>query len=171
MEKQLLSSVSPSRRLPPPEHLLHHCSTTINSSVQISCKLPKQTSVPTSAPQHTHTHRSPKFRPPYEQHTLPESLSNTLTILYWYPRHDLDGNRQAQPLCVLDLTAADRNACFPVFPSKNGSADANLVNDKLLMSLSTAWFTPVWFTSFHGDTLLPTCTLTPMLSALSKWTG
>lgn len=32
----------------PPEHLLHHCSATFNSSVQISCKHPKQT-------RHTHT--------------------------------------------------------------------------------------------------------------------
>lgn len=58
-------AVSPS----PPERLLHHCSATINSSVQISCKLPKQTSALTSAPQHTHTRRSPKFRPPRKQHT------------------------------------------------------------------------------------------------------
>lgn len=34
-------SLSLAVSLSPPEHLLHHCSATINSSVQISCKLPK----------------------------------------------------------------------------------------------------------------------------------
>ena len=117
-------SVSLAVSLSPPERLLHHCSATINSSVQISCKLPKQTSVLTSAPQHTHTHRSPKFRPPQKQHThthtnthrphtLLESLSHThRTMQYWYLLDDPDGNRQTLPPRVFDLIAADINTHF-----------------------------------------------------------
>lgn len=64
---------------PTPKHLLHHCSATINSSAQISCKLPKQTSVATSAPQCTHAHRSPKFKAPREHQQQQPTHTHTHT--------------------------------------------------------------------------------------------
>lgn len=110
-------AVSPS----PPERLLHHCSATINSSVQISCKLPKQTSALTSAPQHTHTRRSPKFRPPRKQHTYKHTHTHARsrsprhtrrTMPYWYLLDDPDRSRQTLPPRVFDLIAADINTRF-----------------------------------------------------------
>lgn len=180
MEQQLVSVLSLSGSLSlslspstPREHLLHHCSATINSSVQISCKRPKQTSGLTSAPQHTHVQVTQVQTSSETAHALAESPSNThWTTLYWYLLRDLDGNRQAQPRFVFDLIAADISTCFSnLVPSKNGSADVNLFNDKLLMSLSTLWFTSVLFTSLHGEAPQGTCTLTPVLSAPSKRTG
>lgn len=59
MEQQLFSALSIFFLTPPPpDHLLHHCSATTNSSAQISCKLPIQTSASlASAPRHMLAHK------------------------------------------------------------------------------------------------------------------
>lgn len=52
-------------------------------------------------------------------------------------------------LCVWPNSCWHKYTFSNSAPSKNGRADVSLFNDKLLMCLSTPWFTSVLFTSPH----------------------
>lgn len=116
----------------PSEHLLHHCSATINSSVQISCKLPKQTSVLTSAPQHTHIHTGHPSIDLLGNNTHTPRVAVLISAPWsrWKQTH-------TDSICVWPNSCWHKYLFSNSVPSKNGSADVRLFNDKLLMSLST----------------------------------
>lgn len=126
---------------PPPEVLLHQCSATINSSLQISSKLPEQTSMLAPAPGHTvHTHtRSHKHIPPQIQTHPPQDHCPTLwRLLHRHLPPDLNRNTDWASLCVWPNNCWHKDMPYnSAAASKMKAAAVNLLNDRLLMSLST----------------------------------
>lgn len=150
MEQQLFSALSIFFLTPPPpEHLLHHCSATTNSSAQISCKLPIQTSASlASAPRHMLAHKG------HTSADLPRNNTYPPRVAVQHAR------RCCIDICSMICIETDRasvcvwpNSCWRErlllnsTPSKNGTADVHQLNDKLLICFSTLLFTSVLFRS------------------------